>query len=147
MARPGSNEGLDSSHRRPGSCKVDSNGVDTPSSNGALVGFARGKLTVKIVEARGLRRSKEPYVVAIFQRNELVSSGPRDEDTTHENASPVSAAGISMSRQGSEFGRSMAIPMKSRQSSSTSLSDHRQLQQRRGRKSFTSPKWFTEAIL
>ena len=41
--------------------------------NVAAVTAPKGKLTVKIKEARGLRKSRDPYVVAVFQRNELVS--------------------------------------------------------------------------
>lgn len=114
----------------------------------------RGKLTVKILQARGIRRSKDPYVVAIFQRNELVSKGPRtdddDDDDDDRAAIPISSAGgIPMSRQNSEMARhsSMAIPMKSRQSSSTSLTDYREFKNKKIRaQSFTDPKWDTEAI-
>lgn len=119
----------------------------TNGSAGAPVKAARGKLTVKIAEARGLRRSKDPYVVAVFQRNELVSKGPRmdEDDDEEEIRSPAGA--ISMSRQGSESGRPpMAIPMKSRQSSSTSLTDYRDFKIRT-RKSMNNPKWDTEAVL
>jgi hypothetical protein len=115
-------------------------------TGGAPVKSPRGKLTVKIAEARGLRRSKDPYVVAVFQRNELVSKGPRanDEEDDEEMRSPV--GGIPMSRNGSESGRPMAIPMKSRQSSSTSLTDYRDFKMK-ARKSMTNPKWDTEAVL
>lgn len=108
----------------------------------------RGKLTVKIVEARGLRRCRDPYVVAIFQRNELVSKGPRpenDEDEDIEAKSPV--GGIPISRQGSESGRAMAIPMRSRQSSSTSLTEHRDFKRKPHGGSMINPKWDTEAVL
>jgi serine/threonine protein kinase SCH9 len=115
-------------------------------AGGAPVKFPRGKLTIKIVEAKGLRRCKDPYVVAVFQRNELVSRGPRSdyEEEDEEMKSPV--GGIPMSRNGSESGRPMAIPMKSRQSSSTSLTDFRDFKMK-GRKSMTNPKWDTEAVL
>jgi hypothetical protein len=124
------------------------------STSGAPVKAPRGKLTVKILEARNLRRSKDPYVVAVFQRNELVSKGPRSEDTDDEDEeatkSPTSGisamGGIPISRQGSDSGRSMAIPMKSRQSSSTSLTDYRDFKMKT-RKSMTNPKWDTEAVL
>jgi serine/threonine protein kinase SCH9 len=115
-------------------------------TGGAPVKSPRGKLTVQIAEARGLRRSKDPYVVAVFQRNELVSKGPRanEEEEDEEMRSPV--GGIPMSRNGSESGRPMAIPMKSRQSSSTSLTDYRDFKMKT-RKSMTNPKWDTEAVL
>ena len=117
-------------------------------TSGAPVVAPKGKLTVKINEARGLRRSRDPYVVAVFQRNELVSRGPRDdgegdnEDST--NINPM--GGIPIMRSGSDTGRPMAIPMKSRQSSNTSLSDYRDFKVK-GRRSFTNPKWDTEAVL
>jgi hypothetical protein len=110
---------------------------------------AKGKLTVKIGEARGLRRSREPYVVAVFQRNELVSKGPIPEDgddDDHKDVTSSPMGGIPISRTGSDSGRPRAIPMKSRQSSNTSLSDYRDFKMK-GRKSFTNPKWDTEAIL
>ncbi len=121
-------------------------GNTSNGASGAPVKSARGKLHVKIAEARGLRRSKDPYVVAVFQRNELVSKGPRidEDDEDDEMKSPV--GGIPMSRTGSESGRPMAIPMKSRQSSSTSLTEYRDFKIK-ARKSMTNPKWDTEAVL
>jgi len=119
----------------------------TLSTTGASAPPARGKLTVKIVEARGLKKSKDPYVVAVFQRNELVSKGPRPEySKENEGLSHIPFGGIPISRSGSDSGRPMAIPMKSRQSSNTSLSDHRDFKAK-PRLSMTNPKWDTEAIL
>ncbi|KAG9234908.1 BPK2, Sch9-like camp-dependent protein kinase catalytic subunit [Amylocarpus encephaloides] len=117
----------------------------------ALTGAAaapapKGKLTVKITEARGLRRCREPYVVAVFQRNELVSRGPLPvAHDDHEEVTSSPMGGIPITRTASDSGRPMAIPMKSRQSSNTSLSDYRDFKTK-GRKSFTNPKWDTEAI-
>jgi hypothetical protein len=108
----------------------------------------KGKLIVKIAEARGLRRSRDPYVVAVFQRNELVSKGPipqEGDDTDDVTSSPM-MGGIPITRSGSDSGRPMAIPMKSRQSSNTSLSEYRDFKVK-GRKSMTNPKWDTEAAL
>jgi protein-serine/threonine kinase len=115
---------------------------------GAPAPTPKGKLTVKIVEARGLRKSRDPYVVAVFQRNELVSKGPLpDENDDNEDATSSPAlGGIPISRSGSDSGRPMAIPMKSRQSSNTSLSDYRDFKIK-GRRSMTNPKWDTEAVL
>lgn len=128
-------------------------GIDTVAapSNGASssapVKSPRGKLTVKIIEARGIRRSKDPYIVAVFQRNELVSKGPKEEiEDEEEEITKAPMGGIPISRQGSESGRGMAIPMKSRQSSSTSLTDYRDFKMKT-RKSLTNPKWDTEAVL
>ena len=126
-----------------------------PTSSQALAGaggapvFApKGKLTVKINEARGLRKSRDPYVVAVFQRNELVSRGPRDDEQedNDDSTSSTPMGGIPIMRSGSDTGRPMAIPMKSRQSSNTSLSDYRDFKVK-ARRSFTNPKWDTEAVL
>jgi hypothetical protein len=135
-----------------GNGKTSTPGIDAAAanasngSNGAPVKIARGKLTVKIAEARGLRRSKDPYVVAVFQRNELVSKGRRSEDDEDDEDNKSPMGGIPISRQGSDSGRPMAIPMKSRQSSSTSLTEHRDFKMK-ARKPITNPKWDTEAVL
>jgi protein-serine/threonine kinase len=135
-----------------GNGKTSAPSVDVAAANashglsGAPVKVARGKLTVKIAEARGLRRSKDPYVVAVFQRNELVSKGPRSEDDEDDEDAKIPMGGIPISRQGSDSGRPMAIPMKSRQSSNTSLTDHRDFKMK-ARKLMTNPKWDTEAAL
>ncbi|TVY55764.1 Serine/threonine-protein kinase SCH9 [Lachnellula cervina] len=115
--------------------------------SGAPVAAPKGKLTVKITEARGLRRSRDPYVVAVFQRNELVSKGPlhEDRDENEQVTSNPMMGGIPIMRSGSDSGRPMAIPMKSRQSSNTSLSEYRDFKSK-GRRSFTNPKWDTEAV-
>lgn len=134
---------------------VPRSGAQTPKprSNGAQVPTAKGKLTIKIIEAKGLRRSKDPYVVAVFQRSELISSGPRtfnDEDDEKPPAAvaaaPMMMGSIPIQRQSSDSGRSMAIPMKSRQSSNTSVGDYTAFRNR-SRRSFTHPKWDAEAIL
>ncbi|KAH9904206.1 protein kinase-like domain-containing protein [Xylariomycetidae sp. FL2044] len=131
---------------------ADVSGRQTPSSSsqsssGAQAPSQKGKLTIKILEARGLRRSRDPYVVAVFQRSELISPGPRTfEDDDEIPAPPTSAAGgIPISRQPSDSNRPMAIPMRSRQSSNTSISDYNTFRNRT-RRSFTSPKWDAEAI-
>lgn len=120
-------------------------------SSGSQTPAAKGKLTVKIAEARGIRRSRDPYVVAVFQRNELISSGPRPEEEREETPPSTSFSsgpgGVPIQRQGSDSGRPMAIPMRSRQSSSTSVGEHNAFRNRTGRKSFSSPKWDAEAVL
>ncbi|RQM07339.1 hypothetical protein DH86_00003075, partial [Scytalidium sp. 3C] len=121
-------------------------GQSSSGSGAVPVSTPRGKLTVKILEARGLRRCRDPYVVAVFQRNELVSKGPRIEDEEEdEEMNSIPRGGIPISRQGSDSGRPMAIPMKSRQSSNTSLSEYRDFKSK-SRRSFTNPKWDTEAV-
>ncbi|KAI0489640.1 serine/threonine-protein kinase sck1 [Xylaria cf. heliscus] len=130
---------------------TESNGrqsTSTSRSAGVQAPPQRGKLTIKIREGRGLRRSRDPYIVAVFQRNELISPGPRtfeDEDDVVIPTSSVPMGAIPISRQGSDSGRPMAIPMRSRQSSNTSISDYTAFRNRT-RRSFTSPKWDAEAI-
>jgi protein-serine/threonine kinase len=95
-----------------------------------------------------LRKCRDPYVVVVFQRSELISSGPRPAEDDEEAAiSAVAAGAIPMKRQGSDSGRAMAIPMRSRQSSNTSITDFNTFRNRDSRRSFTSPKWDAEAIL
>ncbi len=123
--------------------------ASTSRSGGVQAPPQRGKLTIKIREGRGLRKSRDPYVVAVFQRSELISPGPRtfeDDDEITPPASSVHMGGIPISRQGSDSGRPMAIPMRSRQSSNTSISDYTAFRNR-SRRSFTSPKWDAEAVL
>ena len=110
----------------------------------------RGKLTIKIVEARGLRKCRDPYVVAVFQRSELISAGPRPLEVEEHTlgAPPSSALGsIPIQRQGSDSGRPMAIPMRSRQSSNTSITDYNTFRNRTARAPFSNPKWDAEAVL
>ncbi|KAI1209432.1 kinase-like domain-containing protein [Annulohypoxylon truncatum] len=129
---------------------IDTGGRQTPvssASGGAQAPPQRGKLTIKILEARGLRKSRDPYVVAVFQRSELISHGPRTFEDEDESAAPapVPMGGVPIQRQGSDPGRSMAIPMRSRQSSNTSITDYNTFRNR-PRRSFTSPKWDAEAV-
>ncbi|KAI1814701.1 serine/threonine-protein kinase sck1 [Poronia punctata] len=123
------------------------NSTSTSRSGGVQAPPQRGKLTIKIREGRGLRKSKDPYVVAVFQRSELISPGPRSFEDEEEVTPPGTGltGGIPISRQGSDSGRPMAIPMRSRQSSNTSISDYTAFRNRT-RKSFTSPKWDAEAV-
>ncbi|GAP84955.2 putative AGC AKT protein kinase [Rosellinia necatrix] len=131
--------------------RTSSNGrqsTSTSRSAGIQAPPQKGKLTIKIREGRGLRKSKDPYVVAVFQRSELISPGPRTFEDDDDIAVPISSVhmgGIPISRQGSDSGRSMAIPMRSRQSSNTSISDYTAFRNRT-RRSFTSPKWDAEAV-
>jgi protein-serine/threonine kinase len=123
--------------------------TSTSRSSGVQAPTQRGKLTIKIREGRGLRKSRDPYVVAVFQRSELISPGPRtfeDEDDMPAPTSSSHMGGIPISRQGSDSGRPMAIPMRSRQSSNTSISDYTTFRNRT-RRSFMSPKWDAEAVL
>jgi hypothetical protein len=136
-------------HHATNSTEEKKEAVGAAIAASAPAPVTKGKLTIKISEARGIKRSREPYVVAVFQRNELVSKGPIPEDSDEEDHKDVTSSpmgGIPISRTGSDSGRPRAIPMKSRQSSNTSLSDYRDFKMK-GRKSFTNPKWDTEAVL
>ena len=112
------------------------------------VGPPKGKLSVKITEARGLRPSYDPYVVCVFEWSEYISRGPKQEDLDIEGGDTKGRddgiGGVPIKRSGSDMGRPMAIPMKSRQSSTTSLSDQKNF--RVGRQ-VTDPKWDHEATL
>jgi hypothetical protein len=108
---------------------------------------AKGRLSVKISEARGLRPSYDPYVVCVFEWNEYISKGPIDETSVEKNGSGGKEDGfkvVPIKRTGSDMARTMAIPMKSRQSSTTSLSDQKNFKHG---KQVTNPKWGHEAVL
>ncbi|PKS06496.1 hypothetical protein jhhlp_007244 [Lomentospora prolificans] len=133
-----------------------SSGLDVSRSQtpklptGAQAPAAKGRLTIKITEARSIKKSRDPYVVAVFQRSELISGGPRPEENDEETP-PVPAfpviGGLPIQRQGSDSGRiPMAIPMRSRQSSNTSVTDYTTFRNRNSRRSFANPKWDAEAV-
>ncbi|EHY53500.1 Serine/threonine-protein kinase SCH9 [Exophiala dermatitidis] len=110
---------------------------DIPSST------PRGKLSIKIAEGRNLKPSFDPYVVCQFEWNEYVSRGPRhdkmdvDDD---ERKGPVAALqSIPIKRTDSDMGKPMAIPMRSRQSSTNGNGDDRQMEK------VTDPQWDHEA--
>lgn len=125
---------------------AEKSGTQTP--RGAQAPAAKGKLTIKITEARGLRKCRDPYVVAVFQRSELISGGPRpSEDDDNLSATPTAIGSIAIQRQASDSGRPMAIPMRSRQSSNTSISDYNTFRNRSVNKLFINPKWDAEAVL
>jgi serine/threonine protein kinase SCH9 len=132
--------------------EAERSGTRTPRpspTTGGQAPPAKGKLTIKIPEARGLRSCRDPYVVVVFQRSELISGGPRisqEEDTL--SVEPSRFGGVPIQRQGSDSGRiPMSIPMRSRQSSNTSNGDSKPARPRPGRTSFTNPQWDAEAIL
>lgn len=111
-----------------------SSGTKDATHAAPTVGPPKGKMVVRILEARNLRPSKEPYVVCTFESNEFISKGPKKEEM---------GAGESPEKNGALAG--IAIPMKSRQSSSTSLSE---LQGGGAKKAGTpNPKWEHEAVL
>ncbi|KAL8895282.1 MAG: hypothetical protein Q9192_003734 [Flavoplaca navasiana] len=111
------------------------------------VGPPKGKLSVKISEARGLKPSYDPYAVCVFEYNEAVARNRKLEESKTEKdetfLKEFPSGGVPLNRSGSDISRSMAIPMKSRQSSTTSLSDQKNF--KAGRQ-VTDPKWDHEAM-
>lgn len=113
----------------------------------APVGPPKGKLHVKIGKARGLRPSHDPYVVCVFEWTQSIAREPKQDeiavDKDDGRGSEDFLGAVPIKRSGSDMGRSMAIPMKSRQSSTTSLSDHKNFQSGR---QLVNPRWDHEAI-
>lgn len=146
-ARPSMSDGRNNSARTSND-GADASGTQTPRTGGVQPPAPKGKLTIKISEARGLRKSRDPYVVVVFQRSELISGGPHNvEDEKKLSVAIPGMGGVPIQRQGSDSGRPMAIPMRSRQSSNTSISDYNTFRSRNSRASFTNPKWDAEAAL
>ena len=119
--------------------------ASTPRSS-PPVGPPKGKLFVIISGARGLRPSFNPYAVCAFEEIESIATGYRqgDLETSPEARSrDQSASGVLIRAPNGEMGRSMAIPMKSRQSSTTSLKDQKDFKSGR----ITDPIWNHEAVL
>ena len=117
-------------------------------STSAPVKPPRGKLKVRIPEARGIRPSDYPYAVCVFEWNESIARGTTVDDGEKEKIESRKKddvlTGSSTKPILGEMGRSMAIPMKSRQSSSASLSD---LKNFKAGRQLTEPKWDHEAEL
>ena len=148
-----SNDGSESARQTPpcadqGNDKSHANGATaapTPRSS-PPVGPPKGKLFVIIAGARGLRPSFNPYAVCAFEEIESIATAYRqgDAETSPEARSrdqPISGVPIRVSN--GEMGRSIAIPMKSRQSSTTSLKDQKEFKSGR----ITDPVWNHEAVL
>ncbi|KAI5466139.1 kinase-like domain-containing protein [Mariannaea sp. PMI_226] len=144
-ARPSGSDGRANSSRNSHD-GTDACGTQTSKPTGAQAPTPKGKMTIKISEARGLRKSRLPYVVVVFQRSELISGGPRNvEDEKNLTIVTPGLGGIPIQRQGSDSGRPMAIPMRSRQSSNTSITDYNTFKSRNSRPSISNPKWDAEA--
>ncbi|KAL9125850.1 MAG: hypothetical protein Q9217_005005 [Psora testacea] len=109
------------------------------------IGPPKGKLFVKILSARGLKPSYAPYAVCAFEWIESIAHEPKqDEDDMDVKAKGKdSEGGVPIKRGVNDMSRSMAIPMKSRQSSTTSLSDQKNF--RNGRQ-VTDTRWDHEAV-
>lgn len=122
-----------------------STSIEAPR-DGLPVESPKGKLSVRISQARGLRPSYDPYVVCVFEWNEYISKGPK-HDATHEpeekkrKNEPLAA--VPIRRTDSDMGKPMAIPMKSRQSSNNSQMEN---VDQRGNQ-VTDPEWDHEAVL
>jgi serine/threonine protein kinase SCH9 len=123
-----------------------------PRNNEALpTGSPKGKLSVKIDEARGLKPSYDPYVVCVFEWNEYISNGPRHDamDIDHDGASSKKSRKDTISakqirRTDDDTGKPKAIPMRSRQSSNNGEMDSTQS---RSNSFVTDPQWDHEAML
>lgn len=141
-------EEIRDSNVRVGKSDITVSNAAAKPKNSAPVGPPRGKLWVKILEARGLRPSYDPYVVCVFEWNESIARSPKsgeaDVDKDDGKGREDISGGTPVKRSVSDMGRSMAIPMKSRQSSTASLSDHKIF--KNGRQ-LTDPKWEHEAVL
>ena len=123
-----------------------------PKTGNSPFRLPRGRLLVRVSEARGLRPSHDPYAVCVFEWNESIAKneGEPTKDKVIRSREPsrgreASLGGVHINRSASDMGRSMAIPMKSRQSSTTSLSDKKQF--KTGNTQVTYPRWDHETIL
>jgi protein-serine/threonine kinase len=114
---------------------------------GAQVPITKGKLTIRVAEARGIKDCANPYTVVVFQRNELISQGNRHDDgddAASDDAAADEARITGDTRHGS--GSAMAIPMRSRQSSNTSTNDNAAIR-RAAAHSSTDLRLEAEAVL
>ena len=82
--------------------------------------------------------------MCVFEDIESIAK-PRDvEAGSAANIGGLPMGGVPIQRSGSDMGKSIAIPMKSRQSSTTSLDDHKDF--KNGRQ-VTNPRWDHVAVL
>jgi len=116
-------------------------------SQGATIGQLKGQLEICIEEGRGLKPSVEPYVVCVFQQNEDISGGPKEEEMdTRENGFGEEkenlAKGVAMRRLGSGSGTPISIPgLRSRQTSQTNIAALRRDADRPVTHETTDPQW------
>ncbi|KAK5097983.1 Serine/threonine-protein kinase [Lithohypha guttulata] len=105
------------------------------------IGAPRGKVKVRIAEGKGLRPSVEPYCVCVFEWNEYISQGPKQDqmDIDEKKPSMANLSSVHTKRTDSDIARTMAIPMRSRQSSTNGLDENRGLEK------MTDPQWNNEA--
>lgn len=101
----------------------------------------RGKLAVNIAEGRNIKAAFDPYVVVTFEYNEFISRGSKTDSMDVDSHGPSKAQ--PMQRSDSDMGRPMAIPMRSRQSSTNGMSE----EGGRALNRVTDPQWDHEALL
>ncbi|KAL9114019.1 MAG: hypothetical protein Q9227_001790 [Pyrenula ochraceoflavens] len=127
--------------------QADTTSTSLRSADNLGVGLPKGKLSVKISEARGLRPSFDPYVVCVFEWNEYISKGPKndamDVDSGDREAMKGALSSIPIRRTDSDMGKPMAIPMKSRQGSHNSQLDGPDITMGG---QVTDPQWDHEAM-
>ena len=100
----------------------------------------RGKIAIRIGEGRNLKPASDPYVVCQFEWNEYVSGGSRHDamEIDHRGGDRTHVR-----RDDGDSGRPMAIPMRSRQTSSNGLTEAEARQSMK----VTDPQWDHEATL
>ncbi|RMZ77864.1 hypothetical protein DV738_g4091, partial [Chaetothyriales sp. CBS 135597] len=105
----------------------------------------RGKLAVRIAEGRNLKPAFDPYVVCVFEYNEYISKGPKHDamevDGQEQEQPDPRNHSIPIRRTDSDMGKPMAIPTRSRQSSTNGMGDVPPRLQR-----VTDPQWDHEAV-
>jgi protein-serine/threonine kinase len=107
-------------------------------TDGTTIGPVLGKLTIVISEGRALRPSVDPYVVCDFQQSQYISDGPVGGDKRDVvKKAPSNTA----SQNAADRRRPMAIPMRSRQSSSSGREVRAQARE------VTNPRWDHKAVL
>jgi len=100
-----------------------------------------------VSEARGLRPSYNPYAVTVFEWIESVArpTKPGQMGLESEGSSTEQTmGGVAIKKSDNDMGRSIAIPMKSRQGSNTSLNDQKDFKAVR---QVTNPRWDHLALL
>jgi serine/threonine protein kinase SCH9 len=101
----------------------------------------RGKLSVKIAEGRGIKPAYDPYVVVTFEYNEFISKGSKHDKMDVDSDGPPQS--VPIRRTDSDSGRAMAIPMRSRQSSTNGTNEEAAA----GLNKVADPQWDHEATL
>ena len=135
----------ESPHTSPSRSKDSSRSRRKDSLRKVVSGETKGRLSITISAGRGLKPSVDPYVVCSFQWSEYISKGPQGEQTSENARGPNSLRSMPIRRSASDMGRSMGVPMKSRQSSHASTTS-RDSNPSNGQE-VTDPVWDHEATL